>query len=693
MNGKSTVKSLIALTMAGAMVFSMNTMPVSAAKKKTKAKSTVKSVKVVAPSGSKKSATVAKGKSIKLAVTVNATKKAYKKVTYKVSNKKVISVSKKGVVKGKKAGTATVKVISTKNKKKKASIKIKVVSGAVKTVKLNKSSLALNVGDSGKLSAKVTASKKAYKTLKWTTSNKKVATVTNKGVVKGIGKGTAKITAASLDGTGKKSTCTVTVREKQVVNGIKSLEVYNPLKSYSSSTLKVTLDSPQALTANDFKVETKSYGEGSYMRTVSVDDIYTTDNQTYEVYLANDDIYNGRYVRVTVNALNGQKTAEVRFLVDPDTVRQVHTAKVGDDEHSFSVDDAAAMGTSRSVIKTGTLPAGYKLINELGDSARVRGIPSAVADNQHVVFATTDELGRDTTTDVNFLIGDDDHIVVENQTIGDQVSGMIYAKDSFYKDLHFAGGNGKITAEILNTYDGTFKIDDTYSDSVGITVADSNKLAAGTYDIPVRITDSNGKTGQGTLKVIVTTSAKIVTKVNNNSPDGTIYFYNHNSNEEFSLRSIEKESKYSGSVGNTTLTSTGYLPHGTYSVYYRMCGRKIMLNKSLNVSGDTNLEFTLPTTKITGTIYDVNNKKYENSVDVCMYRSNDLDTRYYSVSDYTSDGTYSFQGVPDGQYVLVVSGQKDGKYFETTSGTITVSGGNATMDVKLPVANPANPQQ
>ena len=114
MNSKSTIKSLTALTMAGAMVFSMNTMPVSAAKKKTKAKSTVKSVKVVAPSGSKKSATVAKGKSIKLAVTVNATKKAYKKVTYKVSNKKVISVSKKGVVKGKKAGTATVKVISTK---------------------------------------------------------------------------------------------------------------------------------------------------------------------------------------------------------------------------------------------------------------------------------------------------------------------------------------------------------------------------------------------------------------------------------------------------------------------------------------------------------------------------------------------------------------------------------------------------
>ena len=38
MNGKSTVKSLIALTMAGAMVFSMNTMPVSAARKRQRQK-------------------------------------------------------------------------------------------------------------------------------------------------------------------------------------------------------------------------------------------------------------------------------------------------------------------------------------------------------------------------------------------------------------------------------------------------------------------------------------------------------------------------------------------------------------------------------------------------------------------------------------------------------------------------------
>ena len=122
-------------------------------------------------------------------------------------------------------------------------------------------------------------------------------------------------------------------------------------------------------------------------------------------------------------------------------------------------------------------------------------------------------------------------------------------------------------------------------------------------------------------------------------------------------------------------------------MYYWMCGRKVMLNKTLVINGDTNLEFTLPTTKITGTIYDANNNKYENSVSVYMYRSNDIDTRYYSATDSTTNGTYSFEGVPDGQYALVVSGYKDGKYFETTSGTVTVAGGNVTMDVKLPVAN------
>ncbi len=94
-NGKSTIKSLTALTMAGAMV-SNEYNASKCCKRKGEGKKHSEERKSCCSIWIKKSATVAKGKSIKLAVTVNATKKAYKKVTYKVSNKqKVISVSKK----------------------------------------------------------------------------------------------------------------------------------------------------------------------------------------------------------------------------------------------------------------------------------------------------------------------------------------------------------------------------------------------------------------------------------------------------------------------------------------------------------------------------------------------------------------------------------------------------------------------
>ena len=58
------------------------------------------------------------------------------------------------------------------------------------------------------LKAKITATAGAYKTLSWTSSNTKYATVSTSGKVtaKKAGKGkTVKITAKALDGSGKKA--------------------------------------------------------------------------------------------------------------------------------------------------------------------------------------------------------------------------------------------------------------------------------------------------------------------------------------------------------------------------------------------------------------------------------------------------------------------------------------------------------
>ena len=82
---------------------------------------------------------------------------------------------------------------------------IKVTSVAVSPTSLN-----LEVGQTGTLTATVKPDNATNKTVTWTTSNDKVATVDNNGVVTAVGKGTATITAAA---DGKTATCTVTVKE------------------------------------------------------------------------------------------------------------------------------------------------------------------------------------------------------------------------------------------------------------------------------------------------------------------------------------------------------------------------------------------------------------------------------------------------------------------------------------------------
>lgn len=74
-------------------------------------------------------------------------------------------------------------------------------------IQLNKKKISLRVGKTYKLKVKGTKKK-----VKWTSSNKKVATVSKKGVVKAVKKGTARITAKVAK---KKLHCKVTVLKKK----------------------------------------------------------------------------------------------------------------------------------------------------------------------------------------------------------------------------------------------------------------------------------------------------------------------------------------------------------------------------------------------------------------------------------------------------------------------------------------------
>ncbi len=149
-------------------------------------------------------------KVIKKKATVGLTEKysvKTKNCTYVTSNKKIATVSSKGVVSTKKTGTVTIQAVN-KNGKEITEFKITVKKKPTKISKVTPAKKTLKKGKTCKL--KVTLPKgTASNQLKFTSSNKKVATVSSAGVVKAKKKGKAVITVKTFNNKSKKVKITV----------------------------------------------------------------------------------------------------------------------------------------------------------------------------------------------------------------------------------------------------------------------------------------------------------------------------------------------------------------------------------------------------------------------------------------------------------------------------------------------------
>lgn len=108
------------------------------------------------------------------------------------------------------------------------------------TLKLNKSKAKITVGDTLKLKVKGAKGK-----VLWSTNNKKVASVSKKGVVKGKRTGKATITAKI---TGKNLKCKVTVKKATQKEEIISVEQI----TLSNSTLDIYTGIPGYTYSNSF---------------------------------------------------------------------------------------------------------------------------------------------------------------------------------------------------------------------------------------------------------------------------------------------------------------------------------------------------------------------------------------------------------------------------------------------------------
>jgi uncharacterized protein YjdB len=115
---------------------------------------------------------------------------------------------------------------------------------AVKSVKLNRSSYDLEKGKKMQLKATVSPSNATDKTVKWTSSNTKVATVDSAGKVTAKGNGSASITATTTDGA-KKASCKVTV--KTSAKSLKLNKTGAAMNKGKTLQLKVTAYSPTSV--------------------------------------------------------------------------------------------------------------------------------------------------------------------------------------------------------------------------------------------------------------------------------------------------------------------------------------------------------------------------------------------------------------------------------------------------------------
>lgn len=155
---KKQALGLLALVVVMAVAFTA--IPSKAASKKP----TKMSLKVTAKTIDIKGHATISVKSVKPS-------KASKAVTFKSGNKKIATVSSKGVVTGKKAGKVKITVTAKANKKLKKSVTMKVKDLKPTSISISASKAALYVGGTKTLKSTVKPSG-VYCPVKWSSGNK-----------------------------------------------------------------------------------------------------------------------------------------------------------------------------------------------------------------------------------------------------------------------------------------------------------------------------------------------------------------------------------------------------------------------------------------------------------------------------------------------------------------------------------------
>lgn len=400
------------------------------------AKVKVKSVKVKSNYG--KIVHVGKGKKVKVsvAVRVKPNRSSWKGIRYQSKNKRIAKVNAIGQITGRKLGTTRIYAISKKNRKKRSSIKVRVVK-PLKKIILKQPEKTLKVGETFTVRRTVVPSDSGFKRLRWSSSAPSVAKVSSTGIVTAVAPGNTKVTAAAVDGSGTKAVCEIKVQSADTVN-------ISSVKALSSNTVRVTFDREVTLEKSAFSVTGKINAFGDYNRCYKILRMRNYGNTTYDLRIQQGStLEKNSFIRVSVNELpgNGVKylEASVSFVKESAPPDKYVTGEAGDyiDPVEF---DLSGYGYGSLVYHVGSLPEGIEY--EIRDNTIVfSGRTSRSYYGKTTTITATDEMENEISANVYWYIGSDD-------TMAGYADGIFLTAGEKLEEekgnvLHVTGGSGQ----------------------------------------------------------------------------------------------------------------------------------------------------------------------------------------------------------------------------------------------------------
>ena len=274
------------------------------------------------------------------------------------SDPRIAMVDSNGKVTAISEGVALITATAADDSDVKAVCTVTVSLKKVTSISLSQTSKIMKVGDSSTLSATIAPSDAEDKRVTWSSSNPSVVSVTASGTIQALSKGTAIVTATTVDGSFSAS-CTVKV--EGTVSSISLDKTMLRLEVGSNSTLKATTYPDEALSSN----------------------ISWTSSDASVVSVSGGYVYAYKVGTATITVSYGDLTATCTVIVSEKSVVKEDTKENTDGSKTVTKEEKTVSGDS--TITTNTEETKDKDDKSMGSDVKI----SAESENKAVKTEAT----------------------------------------------------------------------------------------------------------------------------------------------------------------------------------------------------------------------------------------------------------------------------------------------------------------